>query len=255
MNRSKRFVPLPVALALAVVTASAGSTFAQQGPPPDNGGGMGGPGVGGDMGPPGGGGGPPDPVEMQQRRVRSLQRKLGVDAATFATLRPEIEKIVQLEAAVESTSRPERPARRRGEGDDDGPPDRQGGGGGNDNGGGRPAGHRGGGRGRFGQADGQDRAQASVAPDGADSADADLDPAAADLIEKVRNLRSALAPADDRDGDQAPATDAELADDLKAVRAARDKVAAELAAARKTLRPKVKSPRQEAVLVATGILD
>ena len=240
------------------------------------GGGMGG---GGDMPP---GGGPPSQAQMQRRMVRSLKRQLSASSTDFAAMLPDIEKIIQLRQAIDGTTRPEPPGRPGGDdnGGGGGPPEMNGGGGGDPNGGGGGPGGGGGGGGgdpqngggggggggndhnadaatttrhrRRAAQDGNDAQPADNAGNGSADADAQVAPdaLASDLTAKVRALRASL-----RQSDPADAADADVTTGVTDVRAARTRAVDELTAARKDLKTMVKSARQEAVLVAAGILD
>jgi hypothetical protein len=281
LSRLRRIAPLAAALALAALQ-NPHPAHGQQ-PPPDNGGGMGGGGGfgggGGDMPP---GGGPPSQAQMQERMIRNLKRQLDATSADFTAMLPDIEKIIQLRQAVDANVRPGPPGRPGGDdnGGGGGPQDMNGGGGngppGDPNGGGGPPDMNAGGGGgndqnanadanangnndaaatphrhRRGAQDGNDAQTADNGGNDPDAGPVTGDAVAADLTTKVRTLRADLRQSGPADG----GSDTDLSHDVAAVRAARAKAVDELAAARKDLKGLVKSPRQEAVFVATGILE
>ena len=273
----RRFTRPVLPLLVALLATSVPHARGQQGPPPDDGGGPGdtggpGGGPGGDRPP--GGGGPGGPVQTQQRVLAMLNRQLETDRTAFAAIEPTIRTILQLKQAIDGSSRPERPGHPGGNDadgpaddgrPDGGPPDhddgpnrglsRGGGPGGNDRDDDATTGRR---HGSGTTAGGLDAARPSdggttdgepAKGDGIASRSKD-DPVAVDLTRKRRTLRDTLRRQPRGEGDAAG-----MAAQVTAVRAARSKAVEALAAARTTLRAKVASPYQDAVLVAAGVLD
>jgi hypothetical protein len=203
-------------LTVVLFAMSAGLVWAQQGP----GGGGGGP--GGPDGP-GGPGGPPDPDQMRQMMMDHVQREMGASDDEFQSLAPKIEQLIQLQR--DANVRPMRPGR-GGPGGPDGQrgpggPDGQGGSGGQD----------GQGPGGGGQGDGMDgppRPPASAVQSAAD----DLHKTLSDKNATVQDIQTKV----------------------DALRKARIKAKADLAAAQDALAKQL-TPKQTAALVELGLLD